>query len=54
MAIKALRIGEVAARAGVRLSRASEVLGGKRNDPETLHKLRRVIEAAKMPKEVEA
>lgn len=44
MIMRWLRIGEVAKKAGVPLPKASEILNGKRIDPENLEKLRSVIE----------
>lgn len=54
MVLKALRLTAVAKAAGLKVPRASEVMSGKRNDPEALAKLTRVIKAAKTPTEVAA
>lgn len=54
MELKSLTMTSVATRAGIRLSRASEVLNGRRNDPAALRELKRVIREAAMPQEAAA
>lgn len=49
-----LSLTEVAKRAGVSKSRASEVLNGRRTDEASLNKLRKIIERAKIRAEVRA
>lgn len=54
MELKALSVTGVAARAGIQLSRASEILNGRRIDADALRQLKRVILEAEMPQEAAA
>lgn len=49
MVLKDLPLRDVATKAGVGYTRASELLNGQRVDPKDLERLRQVIKAAPMP-----
>lgn len=54
MVLKHLSLSAVARSAKINPSVASDILNGRRNDPQRLSKLRSVISLAKMPEEVHA
>ncbi|HEX8310119.1 MAG TPA: helix-turn-helix transcriptional regulator [Chthoniobacteraceae bacterium] len=54
MVLKGLSLQDVAKKASVDYSTASQILNGRRVDPERLKAITKAIEAAKMPEEVTA